>query len=168
MTQSLLIDVREKQAEATRKVLDRWEENPLPRLRQARARLARELSQLIAEQAQRRAGDEEMVRRLIKDAVDLPPEQVDRVNGFLQGYLELVIGLSRVQRSIASKLAKAGHRVVGVRALDAMIAERQRWREDLPEQLALASRPVRTSFRKRVAQVLETPPRATDWRSLFK
>ena len=167
MTESLLIDVWEKQAEATQKALTRWGENPLPRLRQARTRLARELSQLVAEQTDRR-GDEEMIRRLVEEAVDLPPEQVDRINGFLQHYLSLVIGVFRMQRSIANKLAKAGHRVARVKSLDALIAERERWREELPERLALASGPVRSSFRKRVAQILQTPPRETDWRSLFK
>jgi hypothetical protein len=168
MTESLLIDVREKQAEATRKALTRWGDNPLPRLKQARTRLARELSQLIAEHADRHAGDEEMIRKLVKDAVDLPPEQVDRINSFLQHYLSLVIGVSRLQRDIANKLAKGGHRVARAKSLDAIIAERERWREELPEQLALASRPVRSSVRKRVAQILQTPPRETDWRSLFK
>src|SRR5438105_14832855 len=158
MTESLLIDVREKQAEATRQVLDRWGRR-LPKQEQARARLARELSQLIAEDADRYAGDEEMVRRLIREAEDRPREEVDRINGFLQGYLDLVISLSRLQRSIADKLAKSGYRVTGLKRLDTMIAERERWRENLPEQLALASRPVRSAFRKRVAQVLETPPR---------
>src|SRR5438309_2035924 len=101
MTESLLIDVREKQAEATRKALNRWGESPLPKLKQARARLARELSQLIAEHADSYAGDEEMVRRLIKEAVDRPPEQVDRINDFLQHYLGVVIGVSRALRGLA-------------------------------------------------------------------
>src|SRR5437667_5173315 len=106
MTESLLIDVREKQAEAARQVLNRWGKK-LPRREQARARLARELSQLIAQQPENHGGDQEMVRRLIREAGDGPPDEVNRINGFLQGYLELVIGLFRLERSIAGKLAKS-------------------------------------------------------------
>jgi hypothetical protein len=168
MTESLLTLVREKQAEATREVLDRYRESSLPRRKRDRDRLARELSQLIAEHAAKSADDHEMVRRLIREALDQSPEQVDRINGFLQRYLGLVIGVCGALRGMAGKLTEAGCPVEGIHSLDAMIAEHERWREDLPEQLALASLPVRSAFRERVAQALEAPPQDTDWRSLFK
>jgi hypothetical protein len=165
MTESLLTLVREKQAEATRDVLDHYR---LPRGKAERARLAGELTRLIAKHATQFAEDPEMIRGLLDEAADRSPEQVDRINDFLQRYVGLVIDVCRILRGLANKLTKAGYPVEGVESLDAMIAQRERWREDLPEQLALASRPVRSAFRERVARTLETPPQDTDWRSLLK
>jgi hypothetical protein len=166
MTVSLLTQVREKQAEATRKVLDRYREGGLPTLKQERACLARELKQLIAEHASRFAEDRETIRGLIQAASDRSSEQIDLLNANLQRYLGLVVAVSRTLRGLAETVAKAGYPVEGAESLDGMIAERERWKEDLPEQLALASRPIRSAFRERVTQALETPPHATDWRSL--
>ena len=163
MTHSLLIQVREKEVEATREVLDHYR---LPRSKRERARLAPELSRLIAEHAAKFAGDQEIVHRLLHEAADQSPEQVDRINDFLQRYLGLVIGVSRALRGMADMLAKSGHPVEGAEALDSLIAERERWREDLPDQLALASGPVRAVLQERIAKALKSPPQATDWRSL--
>jgi hypothetical protein len=167
MTVSLLIQVREKQAEATRKALEPLRKNGLPRQKHARIRLARDLGQLIAEEvALWENGGREMVRKLIKEASDRPPEQIDLANDLLHRYLGIVIGVCSALRGIAGNLTAAGHRVVGVKALGAAIAECERWREDLSEQFALASRPVRAAFRARVARALEIPAQHTAWRSL--
>jgi hypothetical protein len=165
MTGSLLTLVREKQAEATREVLDHYR---LPRLKPERARLARELSQLIAEHSAQCADDGGMVRRLIQEAENQSPEQVDRINDFLQRYLGRVIDAARTLRNLADKLREAGYPVKGVKSLATIITERESWREDLPEQLAMASRPIRSALRERVAQALQTPPQGTDWRCMFK
>ncbi len=168
MTESLLTLVRERQAEATREVVERYRESRLPRPKRDRDRMASELSQLIHEHAARFAEDQETIRRLIQETLDQSPEQVDRLNAFLQRHLRMVISVSNALRGLAGKLMKAGYPVEGVESLDTMIAARERWSDDLPEQLALASRPVRSVFRERVTQALEAPPQDTDWRSLFK
>jgi hypothetical protein len=156
MTVSLLMQVREKQAEATRKALEPLRKNGLPRQKPERVRLARDLGQLIAQEvALWQHGGREMVRKLIKEAADRPPEQINLANDLLHRYLDIVIRVCSALRGIAGNLTAAGHRVVGVKSLTAVIAECERWREDLPEQLALASRPVRSVLRARVAQALE-------------
>lgn len=167
MPESLLTLVQEKQVEATRDVLNRYREGSLPRRKRDRDRLARELSQLIAEHAGRFAEDRELVRGLAQEALDRPAAEVDRINDFLQRYLGLVLDVCGTLRGLAVRLTEAGYPVAGIDSLDAMMTERQRWREDLPEQIALASRPLRSDFRERVAQALKAPPRETDWRSLF-
>jgi hypothetical protein len=168
MTESLLTLVREKQVEATREALDRYRKGRLPRRKRDRDRLSRELSQLIAEHVARFADDRELVRGLTEEAQDQPPGEVDRINDFLQRYLGLVLDVCNALRGLAVQLAAAGYPVEGIESLEAMIAERRRWREDLPEQLALGSRPMRSPFRDRVARALKAPPQDTDWRSLFR
>jgi hypothetical protein len=166
MTGSLLTLVREKQAEATRQAVKSRRRQGLPESKLARARLADEIGQLVAAYAAGRDREQEMVRELIREAVNQSPENIDRVNKFLQKYLGIFLEVFRLLDQMAADLDKVGHPVAGINALARLAAEYERWREDLPEQLALASRPVNSVLRKRIAKVLATRPRATDWRSL--
>ncbi len=168
MAQSLLIQVREKRAKATRAELRRWQATRLPKPEAERAHLASELSQLITEESAQLASDRDMIRNLVRHAADRSPRDVDQVNELLQRYLGIVIDLCGVLRSMARKFTAAGHPVEGAEALDSLIAERERWREDLPDQLALASGPVRAVLQERIAKTLKSPPEAMDWRSLFE
>jgi hypothetical protein len=167
MTVSLLSLVREKQAEATREVLVRWRKKRIPRLKQDRARLANEVSQLIDDHIARHSDDRAMVRELVRRPRDTP-DDIDQVNEFLQRYLGLVVSVGRVLRAMADKFEAAGLRIHRLALLDTAIAEGERLREDLPEQLALAFHPIRSVLHERVANALKTPPRATNWRSLLK
>jgi hypothetical protein len=157
MTESLLTFVREKQAEATRKAVKSWQRHGLPKSKQARDRHASDLGQLFALFISDWERDREMVRALIREAANHPPEDIDRVNEFLQKYLKAVIDTLRALSGMAAELEKAGHPVAGLEAIAPLLAEYARRREDLPEQFALASRQVGPRLRKRVAKVLRTP-----------
>src|SRR2546430_4496866 len=129
MSESLLADVREEQAEATRRVLFRWRRRRIPKQREDRVRLARELSRLIAEHRTNHSDTRKMARELVARASGKSPEQIDQLNDFLQRYLGLIVGIGQVFQDLASKFAAAGHKVEGVEALDDAIAEWQRLRE---------------------------------------
>jgi hypothetical protein len=168
MPESLLAEVMEEQALATQRVLVRWKRRRVPKEEQDRIRAARELGRLIADHVANNADVRKTVAELVTNVTDSTTEQIDHVHAFLQKHLELIVGIGRVYKDLASKFASAGHKVKGLDSLDDAIAEWQRLREDLPERLALASRPVRSALRKRIANSLETTQRETDWRSLFK
>jgi hypothetical protein len=167
MSANLLLRVREKQEKATQRTLDQFCRGRLPKLEVDRSRCAKELAQLIADHIARRNEDRKILDALLKSAADLSSSQVDRLNEFLQRYLELVINVGRTLGSMAEILMTAGEHVEGLAKLEEVTARCEQWREDLPDQLALATRPVRSELRDRVAKALESPSRATDWRSLL-
>src|SRR5216683_6384804 len=164
MTATLLaLDVREGQAKATRKVLVRWQRKPIPRRDEERARLARDLSGLIADHVSKQSEVRRMVSDLVQRVTDKSPDEIDHANHFLEKYLGVIVGLGEAFQGFAGKVTAAGLEVKGLDALETAIDEWKRLREDLPERFALAYKPVRSAVRKRVAKALAAPPVAADW-----
>ena len=130
--------------------------------------LGRQRDQLIADHVDNHSDASKMAGEFVDRVTDKTPEEIAQANASLRKYLELIIGVGQVFQDLAAKFTEAGHKIEGIKSLDDAMGKWERVREELPERFALAFSPVRSAIRKRIERALTSPPRATDWRSLFQ
>lgn len=131
------------------------------------AQLAEEFGRLVRSRAGSRCDfRDSMLAAVRRVAEDTPREYIDRINNFYQQATDLHISGCELLLSIAGKLEARGLVVEGVDELREAIADYQRWKDDLPDEVFLRQGSVRRRLAAAVQEGLQNPPTASNWQEL--
>jgi hypothetical protein len=168
MGPTLELDLEQNASEARRETLSRWlrrVDDPSIHPSEVAEDCARVARSVAQSRHDFRASMVAAVRRISEDT---PREHIDTINRFYQRVTEGRIRICELLFDMAGKLKERGFPVEGVDVLHEVIADYQRWKENLPDEMLLRYGPVRRRLAKAVEEGLRTPPAASNWQSLFE
>jgi hypothetical protein len=176
MTQALLFRVRRSKVDAAERELtlakeeieEVIEESGTQSGKAALLEIAEDVEYILRECLNDLDNDGRLLKHVLSSAGRKGGKaKLDRINRFFQHLFDAELRLHETIKAIALDLAKHGCPVDGIEQLDRASRDYRKWKEDLPERLAMAFGPVKKLLQERISEAVDNPFRGSDLDKYF-
>jgi vacuolar-type H+-ATPase catalytic subunit A/Vma1 len=174
MSEHIVFRMRRKERQAAERELISWKDELVtesqPELWKQEydlAQMALDVQEAIQEARESQERDRQLFKRVVAESRKLDPKSIDQENDNLQSHFDTSLRMIDLLRCCVRHAVQCGHKIENAAELDRIAEGYRKWKEDLPELLAMSYAPVREVIHKRIAASLANPPEKSDWEHLF-